>query len=323
MSPGNMFKLALFGATAREATSSKPAYSKLRAEGIEVVAVDLDLPDADIARRLQGQDIVIASVPPNALEGQLPLIRAARLANVKRFVPSSFAMAIAAGGVCGVQDAKEKVYTTLAASGVPYTIIDVGWWYNGFIPVLPSGRTASVIAAPEFIKNLVPGDGTMKTHVIDQDDLGKIVALAIVDPRTLNQRVMASSVALSFNEIFGIVESLTGEKPARKYVSFLSTVIPRFPDSLQVSAQELQQMIAEYKTISQRNPQDYLAFVRATWLEYYYSSFINGDNSPEGVRRLGYLVATDLYPDFEAGSFETFLSETLNNQRRVPYSDRF
>lgn len=88
---------------ARSASASKPAYDNLTTQGVKVVAIDLDGSEAELAKALQGQDVVIASVPPNALESQLPLIRAAKLANVKRFVPSAFAMAIAPSGVSTVQ----------------------------------------------------------------------------------------------------------------------------------------------------------------------------------------------------------------------------
>lgn len=90
-------------ALARSASASKPAYASLAAQGVKVVAVDLNGPEAELVKALQGQDVVIASVPPNVLESQLPLIRAAKVANVKRFVPSAFAMAIAANGVSTVQ----------------------------------------------------------------------------------------------------------------------------------------------------------------------------------------------------------------------------
>lgn len=90
-------------ALARSASASKPAYTGLAAQGVKVVAVNLDGPEAELVKALQGQDVVIASIPPNVLESQLPLIRAAKIANVKRFVPSAFAMAIAANGVSTVQ----------------------------------------------------------------------------------------------------------------------------------------------------------------------------------------------------------------------------
>lgn len=39
-------------------------------------------------------------------------------------------------------------------------------------------------------------------------------------------------------------------------------------------------------------------------LEYAYSKFVRGDNSPEYAKYLGYLDAMDLYPKFVPRSFE-------------------
>ncbi|CAH0004405.1 unnamed protein product [Clonostachys byssicola] len=246
-------------ALARPSSVSKASYIKLATKGIRIIAVDLDGSDIQIAEALEGQDIVIASVPPNALDSQLPLIRAAKLANIQRFVPSAFAMAIAPSGICGVQIEKERIYAELVASSIPYTIIDVGWWYNGFIPQVPSGFTDFAIALPDFIRNLVPGDGTVKTHVIDNQDVGRLVARIITDPRTINKRVMASGTALSFDDMFAIAEELTGEKPERR----------------NVSAEGLKNMIAGLNAKLEGSPDDYFLFVGKSWLEYYYSSFID------------------------------------------------
>ncbi|KAJ0117466.1 isoflavone reductase [Diaporthe amygdali] len=266
-------------ALARSASSSKPVYTELAAQGVNVVAVDLNGPEAELVSALQGQDVIIASVPPNALESQLPLIRAAKLANVKRFIPSAFAMAITPNGVSTVQKEKEEIYAELAASGLSYTIID----------------------------NLVPGDGEMKTYVVDNEDVGNFVARIIADPRTINKRVMAAGASLSFNEMFGIAEELTGEKALRKYAS----------------ADELKSMIDDISSKSQNDPSNYFLLVGKFWLEYYYSSFIDGDNSPEGAKRLGYILATDLYPDMNPRCFKDFFKDILAKRRRLPYSDRF
>ncbi|EQB48605.1 isoflavone reductase [Colletotrichum gloeosporioides Cg-14] len=283
---------------------SKPAYAKLAQRGVKVVAINLNGPDVEAARVLEGQDVVVASVPPNALDSQLPLIRASKLANINRFIPTAFAMALDPNGISTVQPMKEKIYQELEACRIPYTVIDVGWWYNGFIPDVPSGKTDHAIALPDFLRNLVPGDGNMKTYVIDNEDVGKFVTRIIVDPRTVNKRVMAAGASMSFNEMFAIAEELTGDIVTRKHVS----------------AEEVKSMIDGAATQVQSDPSNYLLLVGKLWLEYYYSSFIDGDNSPEGANRLGYIMAGDLYPDFKSTTFRGFFQETLDGKRRIPYS---
>lgn len=226
---------------------------------------------------------------------------------------------------------KEKIYAELAASELPYTIIDVGWWYNGFIPKFPSGKTDHAVALPDFIENLVPGDGEMKTYVVDNEDVGKFVAHIIADPRTINKKVMAAGASLSINEMFGIAEELTGEKSVRKFVCLpvspvscvSSDKLANHKYVLQASANQLKGMIADMSFKILSDPDNYFLLVGKFWLEYYYSSFIDGDNSPDGAKKLGYILATDLYPDMKPTSFQAFFQDTLAQKRRVPYSDRF
>ncbi|KAF0319217.1 isoflavone reductase [Colletotrichum asianum] len=267
-------------ALVRPSSISKSAYAKLAQRGVKIVAINLEGPEVDAARVLEGQDVVIASVPPNALDSQLPLIRASKLANIKRFIPTAFAMALDPNGISSVQIMKEKIYKELETCGVPYTVIDVG--------------------------NLVPGDGNMKTYVIDNEDVGKFVARIFVDSKTVNKRVMAAGASMSFNEMFAIAQELRGDTVSRKHVS----------------AEELKSMIDGAATQVQNDPNDYLLLVGKLWLEYCYSSFIDGDNSPEGAKRLDYIMAGDLYPDFEPTTFRDFFQETLDGKRRIPYSSK-
>lgn len=83
-------------------TESK--YQALTSRGVHVVPINLDEPVEQVAKSLESIDVVIAAIPPNVLEIQIPLARAAKLAGVKRFVPSAYAMALTPGGVATVQD---------------------------------------------------------------------------------------------------------------------------------------------------------------------------------------------------------------------------
>lgn len=85
-------------------SGDKPGYQALASRGVKIVTIDLNDAVEVIAKSLDSIDVVIAAVPPHVLETQIPLARAAKLAGVKRFVPSSFAMALAPGGVATVQD---------------------------------------------------------------------------------------------------------------------------------------------------------------------------------------------------------------------------
>ncbi|KAJ4197069.1 hypothetical protein NW767_009314 [Fusarium falciforme] len=287
-------------------SGDKPEYQALASRGVKIATIDLDDAVEVIAKSLESIDVLIAAVPPHVIETQIPLARAAKLAGVKRFVPSSFAMALAPGGVATVQDSREKVLAEIKSLDLPYTVIEVGWWHFGFIPKLPSGRTDWAIALPDFIVNMIPGDGNMKTCLVDNLDVGRLVAKIIVDDRTLNQKVMANGDVLTLNEAFEVVEHLTGEKPERKY----------WP------AEQLDATIKQLQAATQDGQVDYVTLVGRFWLEYYYSSFIDGDNSPEGVERLGFIWAKDLYPDFKPISFKQFFQDILDKKRTLPYAGR-
>lgn len=90
----------------------------------------------------------------------------------------------------------------------------------------------------------------------------------------------------------------------------------------QASADELKNMIADMSSKVEGDPSNYFLLVGKLFLEYYYSSFIDGDNNPEGTESLGYILATDLYPDMKLTSFREFFQDILAKKRRVPYSDR-
>ncbi|KAI8716235.1 Semialdhyde-dh domain-containing protein [Fusarium sp. LHS14.1] len=292
-------------ALARE-SGDKPGYQALATRGVKIVTINLNNAVEVIVKSLESIDVVIAAVPPHVLEAQIPLARAAKLAGVKRFVPSSYAMALAPGGAATVQNSREKVLAEVKSLDLPYTVIEVGWWHFGFIPKLPSGRTDWAIALPDFIVNMIPGDGNMKTCLVDNLDVGRLVAKIIVDDRTLNQKVMANGDVLTFNEVYDMAEELTGEKPEIKYWS----------------AEQLDATIKQLQAATQDGKADYVTLVGRFWLEYYYSSFIDGDNSPEGVERLGFIWAKDLYPEFKPTAFKQFFQDILDKKRTLPYAGR-
>lgn len=112
---------------------------------------------------------------------------------------------------------KEEVYQHIRKLYLPYTIIDVGYWYQLSFPTLPSGRVdyACLFKTRTEIHN----GGSMPTMLTDLRDIGSFVALIIKDPRTLNKSVFGYGEVLSENEVYETLEALSGEKIDRKYVS--------------------------------------------------------------------------------------------------------
>lgn len=100
---------------------------------------------------------------------------------------------------------------------LPYTVIDVGWWYQISLPRLPSGR---------IDRNLFPyntavgGNGDVPCTRTDSRDVGVYVSRIIADPRTLNQKVFAYTDLRPQHQLYDTVEKLSGENFERKYVCF-------------------------------------------------------------------------------------------------------
>lgn len=105
---------------------------------------------------------------------------------------------------------------------LPYTIIDVGCFFQVFVPKVPSGRSDD--AHMIYIDHRIVGDGNQKFGLIDLAYIGKYVAQIVSDPRTLNKRVFAYTEALSMNEMWDTMAKASGETPAKDYVSSILRV---------------------------------------------------------------------------------------------------
>lgn len=108
------------------------------------------------------------------------------------------------------------MYQYLKELRLPFTIIDVGYWYQLSFPTLPSGR---VDYATPLVPNVtIHNDGLATNLLTDLRDIGRFVARIATDNRTLNQYVYTYGDLLSEMEIFGMMEEISGEKIERKSV---------------------------------------------------------------------------------------------------------
>lgn len=111
---------------------------------------------------------------------------------------------------------KEDTLNHVQTIYLPYTVIDVGWWYQISLPRVPSGRLDSVVGVTG---NRIAGDGSTVCGRTDLRDVGNYVARIIADARTLNQKVFAYTDLRTHNEVYDLIEKLSGEKIEREYVS--------------------------------------------------------------------------------------------------------
>ncbi|KAJ0104343.1 isoflavone reductase family protein [Diaporthe amygdali] len=287
-------------AVSRKTSLNSKNNDELKKLGVQVVAADLKGPADDLVGLLKGADVVISSINATVLLDQIPLVDAAKKAGVGRFIPCTFATACPPMGVMKLRETKEKVLNHIKKIYLPYTIIDVGWWYEISPPRVPSGRIdyGLMMAVTHLF-----GDGSAPSGLTYTKDIGKYVARIIADPRTLNNMVYVHNELWTQRQIFDKVEELSGEKLERNYLS----------------GEELQAQAAKLLGPDQVEPADTMLLMRLWGVEYQYSWGIRGDNTPENAKYLGYLLGKELYPDVEFTSFESYLKELLEGKARKVY----
>ncbi|KAJ5334644.1 hypothetical protein N7452_007047 [Penicillium brevicompactum] len=200
----------------RQSSVGSTINENLRKEGLDIVGYDLAQPQDILVNKLRGIDVLISCMNWENLHLQKHWVEPAKLAGVKRFIPSEW-VAPTPPGVSNVQDAKLDVMATIQRAHLPYTVIDVGCWYEVFVPKIPSGRSDH--AHWDLIDHRIVDDGNQKFALVDQLDIGRYVACIITDPRTINKRIFAYTEVLSMNEIWNTMAIASGEEPIKDHVS--------------------------------------------------------------------------------------------------------
>ncbi|KAI8298133.1 Isoflavone reductase-like protein [Colletotrichum sp. SAR11_240] len=266
-------------ALVRPASVKKPNVVALKKRGVTIASVDLEGPQAELVNVLKDVDVLISTIHVSGLGSQIPLADAAKAAGVKRFVPCFFATVAPPKGVLTLRE---------------LTVIDVGWWYQLSIPRLPSGRIN--YATPLPVK-FIAGDGNSPSALTDVRDVGKFTARIIADPRTINKMVLVYGAVLSQNQVFNMLDRMSGETTKREYMS----------------AEAMEAALAESLTVGAIKENAFDLRMKIFY-EYWYSMGVRGDNTPDYAEFLGYIDGTKLYSEFKPITFETFLGEVLDGK---------
>ncbi|KAK1656699.1 hypothetical protein BDP55DRAFT_568815 [Colletotrichum godetiae] len=285
-------------ALTRPSSMQKPATVKLQRKGVRLVAADLSGPQVALVEALVGIDIVISAIYGGSVMDEISLINASKAASVQRYLPCFFATVAAPKGALLLRDMKEDILNHIKKIHLPFTVIDVGWWYQVNLPKLPSGR---VDYAAMETSDGIAGDGNVRFALTDIRDIGNYVVRIINDPRTLNRMVLAYNEVMTRNQLYDLVEDLSGEKLERKYVS----------------ANAISAIIAKIEA-THPSP-DSLEFVTLTQYQYWYSCDVRGDNTPEYAAYLGYLTTHELYPDIQPRQFKAYVQEVLDGKGKRVY----
>ncbi|KAE9368234.1 isoflavone reductase family protein [Stipitochalara longipes BDJ] len=288
-------------ALVRPSSAEKPGVKALTEKGVKILIADISNPAGDLVSVLSGVHVIISAIGGMAQLAQMNLVAAAKKAGVKRFIPCDFA-SICSPGVMMLRDEKEEVHNQIRKLFLGYTFIDVGYWYQLSFPPLPSGRNANVM----FPGMQVPlhGDGEAPNLLIDIRDIGSFVARIIDDERALNKYVYCWGDLLNENQIYDVMEEVSGEKLERVYVP---------NEDIEAQVEQVTQAFAKDKT----NVQLRIGVMSS---QYTYSKYIRKDNTPEYAKYLGYLDAREFYPDLKPKSFEQFVRDLLDGKVQRPYA---
>ncbi|KAH7000339.1 hypothetical protein EDB80DRAFT_109974 [Ilyonectria destructans] len=286
----------------RPASINKPEVESVKGQGVAIVPFELESPHEELVKALTGQDVVISCIIPFTSDSQKALADAAKVAGVKRFVPSAFGSISPPKGTMVLREIKEDVLNHIKKIYLPYTVIDVGWWYQGSLPRLPSGKIDYAVTFP--MPNMY-GDGNLPSALTDLRDVGKYVARIIADPRTLNKSVFVYNEIWTQEQIFTLLEKGSGEKIPREYLS-------------------KEEVEATIEAANKRyyNEESLPNLLGLAVVQYANSVWLRGDNLPESAEYLGYLSGKELYPDVETIKFEQYVAEVLAGNGKATYANR-
>lgn len=207
-----------------------------------------------------------------------------------------------------LRDAKEMSYNHILQLKLGYTFIDVGFWHQISFPRVPSGKLDYALFKGMTHTEII-GDGEAKNLLTDLRDIGRFVARIVKDPRTLNKKVVTWSDELSQNEIFKLVEKLTGETVERNHVS---------------NEEALKEVTEARAPFAGAAPKAFDGTAVRLWgAEYTLSKYVREDNTLKNALYLGYLDARELYPDFVPIAFEETVKETVEGKAPKMYEGRF
>jgi len=267
------------GALVRPESVTKPDTLKLKEKGVEIVVGDILQADK---LDLSGVNILISAIHFTRLLDQLPLIKAAKAAGVNRFIPCDWGTACPPISGMVLREQKEVVRQATKDAQIPYTFIDVGWWYQ--------------VTLPSDLQQSRFGNGDVRTALTDLHDIGKFVARILHDDRTIGKYIFCWAEELSQDEILKIAN--TYSKKEEKWQNH-------------ISAEEIKSRIKELREIRQSKAQrpKLDEDLELVLLEYGHNKYISGDNTVKRAKELGALDAQELYPGIKLNSFTNFVKE--------------
>ncbi|KLO11907.1 NAD(P)-binding protein [Schizopora paradoxa] len=272
----------------RSSSLEKPEVSKLRERGVEIRAIELTFPPAELDAALKGVDTVISTTYYTEIDKQVPLADAAKRVGVKRFVPDDWATPCVRG-VRKFYDQKGAIQDYVKSIGLGYTFIDVGIWT---VLAFPEDKEETEDSFIPSKSHRITGTGNVKNALTHIPDIGKFVAEIIDDERTLNKYVFCWGDEKTQNEIWEIARKAKADASGGP-----------------LKAKPVFESEEDVRT-KLKNAKDWS--IQQIGEEYNWSMYIRGDNNVESAKKPEYggaLDARELYPHIKVSSAEDIAKE--------------
>ena len=117
--------------------------------------------------------------------------------------------------------------------GVPYTIIDVGFWMQFFLPLPLRSAVQPELKALSW---MVYRDGESKNLVTNLHHIGTYVARIIADPRTINKAVIMWENEVTQKDAHEIVALVSGDGDALRAQRIQVRIEPDFLESVRTAS---------------------------------------------------------------------------------------
>jgi len=204
----NKFKVFALVRTESEG-SKKSLYDELKNEGVVLVKSDFDKNSLAAAFAENRIDTIVCTL--NSYDGavmetteKLLIDAAVASKTVKRFLPSEYGTDVENAPIGGYIDSKRVVEEYVKKSGLQYTFIITGVFYE-FISEFGIDY--------EHHKAIIFNGGNFKIQITHVLDIGKYVLEILLDPSTINKSVLIqSNERITYNDIIKIFEKVSGKQ---------------------------------------------------------------------------------------------------------------
>ena len=197
--------------------SKRDQLEPFQSAGVHLVQGDLSASLEELAVLFTGFDVVLSCVGHERYRtDQVKVVQAAKAAGVQRYFPTAYGVDMEAFGPSSkspVVEARVKTFAAISEVGLPYTIINSGFWSEWLLTNL---------LGIDYDQRVVTAVDTFASRVSTTalKDLGELICEVLLDPSTVHQsHIYLASDTVTLEELTQAVERATGQSFERRVVT--------------------------------------------------------------------------------------------------------